>query len=193
MTPRRVSHRGIPDTVELWQNRCMSDRLSFPDGSEYVVVDSPPDPEHQPLVMEFLLAPHCQAPPPHIHPGAQRETFEILDGAFELRRGRSWQRLEASQSLTVEAREVHTFRNHESGPARVRNVHDPAHSFERYIRRIHGVVTQHGFTRISPRAALYLAMLMREHADTIVPAMPLRLPTALAATAGRALGLRLPD
>ena len=78
----------------------MSDRLSFPDGSEYVVVDSPPDPEHQPLVMEFLLQPQCQAPPPHIHPGAQRETFEVLDGAFELRRGRSWQRLDAGQSLT---------------------------------------------------------------------------------------------
>ena len=110
----------------------MSDRLSFPDGSEYVVVDSPPDPEHQPLVMEFLLAPHCQAPPPHIHPGAQRETFEVLDGAFELRRGRSWQRLEASQSLTAEAREVHTFRNHESGPARQpRNFRKPV------IRSLH--------------------------------------------------------
>ena len=117
----------------------------------------------------------------------------MLEGAFELRRAGSWHRLAAGQSLTVAPGEAHTFRNHESAPARVRNVHDPAHSFERYLRRVHALINEHRFERISPRAALYLATLMREHADTIVPAGPLRLPAALLAGIGGALRLRLPD
>lgn len=171
----------------------MSDRLLFPDGSEYTVVSSPADPGHEPLVMEFLLQPRCVAPPPHVHPRGQRETFEVLDGAFELQREGTWHRLDAGQSLTVEPGKVHTFRNHETAPARVRNVHAPAYSFERYIRRVHALVTEHGFTKISPRAALYLATLERQHHDTIVPGAPLRVPAALLATTGRALRLRLPD
>jgi quercetin dioxygenase-like cupin family protein len=171
----------------------MSDRLAFPDGSEYAVLNSPADPERDPLLMEFLLQPRCVAPPPHVHPGGQRETFEVLDGAFELRRGRTWHRLEAGEALTIEPGEVHTFRNHETTPARVHNVHEPAHSFERYIRRIHAVAIEHDFSKVTPRAALYLAALMREHRDTIVPAVPLRLPIALLATIARVLRLRLPD
>jgi quercetin dioxygenase-like cupin family protein len=170
----------------------VADRLTFPDGSEYTVLNEPADPQRDPLLMEFLLQPRCLAPAPHFHPGDQRETFEVLEGAFELRRGGGWHRLEAGQSLTVEPGEVHTFRNHESAPARIHNVHDPAHSFERYIRRIHAVASEHGFTKITPRAALYLAALIREHRDTIVPAAPLRLPTALLAAGARGLKLRLP-
>jgi quercetin dioxygenase-like cupin family protein len=170
----------------------VSDRLAFPDGSEYAVLESPADPEHEPLVMEFLLKPRCVAPPPHIHPGRQRETFEVLEGAFELLRGRSWHRLSAGESYTVEPGEIHTFRNHEAVPATVRDVHDPAQSFERYIRRVHAVVTEHGFTKISPLAAVYLATLIREHSDTMVPAAPLRVPMTLMAGLGRLLRLRLP-
>ena len=170
----------------------MSDSLVMPDGSAYTVLDSPADPAREPLLMEFLLQPDCLAPPPHVHPGGQRETFEVQEGAFELLRGRGWHRLEAGQSLTVEPGEVHTFRNREAAPARVRNVHDPAHSFESYLRRLHAVVTEHGFTSISPKAALYLSVLLREHRDTIAPAGPLRLPMAVLATIGRALRLRLP-
>lgn len=171
----------------------MTDRFELPDGTVYSVTGSPLDPEREPVVMEFVLPPGCVAPPPHIHPPDQRETFEVLEGAFELRSGRDWHRLEAGQSLTVEPGTVHTFRNREPGPALVRNVHDPAYSFERYIRRLHAVITEHGFTRLSPRAALYLSMLAREHNDTFVPASPLRAPMALLASIARVLRLRLPD
>jgi quercetin dioxygenase-like cupin family protein len=171
----------------------VTDRLEMPDGTVYSVTSSASDPERDPVVMEFLLPPGCVAPPPHVHPGGQRETFEVLEGAFELRSGRDWQRLEAGQSLTVEPGTVHTFRNRAPGPARVRNVHDPAYSFERYIRRVHALATEHGFTRMSPRAALYLALLAREHGDTFVPAPPLRAPMTLLSYIARALRLRLPE
>jgi quercetin dioxygenase-like cupin family protein len=169
-----------------------TDRLTMPDGSVYTFVDSPTDPEREPLVMEFLLQPDCIAPPPHVHPGSQRETFEVLEGEFELRKGRAWQRLEAGQSLTVEPGEVHTFRNRSGAPARVRDVHDPGHSFEPYLRELHALVTRHGFERVTPKAAVYLALLWREHADTIRPANPpMGAAMGLLAGIGRALRLRL--
>lgn len=170
----------------------MPDRLVMPDGSAFTVLDSPADPEREPLLMEFVLQPGCAAPPPHVHPGGQRETFEVLEGAFELRRGRAWHRLEAGQSLTIEPGEVHTFRNNEAGAVRIRNVHEPAHTFERYLRRLHAVSSEHGITGVSPKGALYLSLLWREHRDTIVPAPVLRAPMALLATIARVLRLRLP-
>jgi quercetin dioxygenase-like cupin family protein len=167
--------------------------LVFPDGSTYTVISSPADPEREPLLMEFLLMPDCAAPPPHIHPGGQRETFEVTEGAFELRKDSDWHRVEAGQSVTIESGEVHTFRNREGAPARVRNVHDPGRSFERYIRRLHALVCQHGFTGFSPRAALYVSMLTREHSDTeAAPSAPQRAAMAALAGLGRALRLRLP-
>jgi mannose-6-phosphate isomerase-like protein (cupin superfamily) len=171
----------------------VAEALVFPDGSTYTVIGSPADPEREPLLMEFLLMPDCAAPPPHVHPGGQRETFEVVEGAFELRQGSDWHRLAAGESLTVKPGEVHTFRNREGAPVRVRDVHDPAHSFEPYIRRLHALVSEHGFTGVSPRAALYLSLLWREHRDTIVPATaPQRVAMALLAAIGRALRLRLP-
>ena len=171
----------------------VAEPLVFPDGSTYTVISSPAEPEREPLLMEFLLMPDCMAPPPHRHPGGQRETFEVVEGAFELRKGSDWHRVAAGESLTVESGQVHTFRNRERSPVRVRNVHDPAYSFERYIRRLHALVTEHGFTGISPRAALYLSVLWREHLDTEVPAArPQRVAVALLAGLGRALRLRLP-
>jgi quercetin dioxygenase-like cupin family protein len=167
--------------------------LEFPDGSTYTVISSPADPERESLLMEFHLMPDCAAPPPHIHPGGQRETFEVTEGAFELRKGSDWHRVEAGQSLTVEPGEVHTFRNREHAPVRVRNVHDPGHSFEPYIRRLHALVSEHGFTGPSPKAMLYMSLLWSEHSDTIVPASaPQRAAMAVLAGVGRALRLRLP-
>jgi quercetin dioxygenase-like cupin family protein len=170
----------------------MTDQLVFPDGSEYTFIDSPADPGREPLVMEFLLKPGCLAPPPHVHPQAQ-ETFEVLEGAFELQGAGKWQRLQAGESLTVEPGQVHTFRNREGAPVRVRNVHNPGHSFERYLRRIDALLSEHGFTKVTPRAAMHLSMLYREHDETIRPAPALRIPTRILATIGRALRMRLPE
>lgn len=166
----------------------------MPDGSVYAVTARPADPSREPLEMEFLLMPDCPAPPPHVHPAGQRETYEVLEGSFEVRKGREWRRLEPGESVTVEPGEVHTFRNRGPAPVRVRNLHDPGHSFERYIRRLHAVVTQHDFRGVSPKAGVYLSMLWAEHRDTIAPANPVqRLGMGMLATVGRAARLSLPD
>jgi quercetin dioxygenase-like cupin family protein len=168
-----------------------ADEFAFPEGSRYKVIAAPANPEHEPLVMEMVYQPRCLAPPPHVHPNAS-DTFEVLDGTIEVRANGRWHRLQAGESITARPGEVHTFRNRGQASVRVRNVHDPAHSFERYLRRIDAVLREKGFTKVTPRAVLYLAMIERAHAETIRPAPALRVPMAVLASLGRIMRLRLP-
>lgn len=169
-------------------------RMRMPDGSEYAVLDRPEDPATGPLEMEFLLAPDCAAPPPHFHPGGQREAFTVVEGSFELLIGREWHRLETGDSREVAPGVRHTFRNRSGAPARIHNLHDPAHSFERYLRRLHALAIETGATSpTSPRMAIGLARLWEEHADTIRAAdAPLRLGLRVLAALGRLARIRPP-
>lgn len=169
----------------------MTDALTFPDGSVYRFVERPEDPETGSLVMDFELRPDCVAPPPHVHPGGQTEVFECLEGWFELLVGREWRRLDAGQSLTVPPGTRHTFRNQSGAIVRIRNLHEPAHSFEVYLRRLHAIVTETGPR--SPKLIAKFALLWRDHADTIAAAdPPLRLGLPLVAGAARLLRVTVP-
>jgi mannose-6-phosphate isomerase-like protein (cupin superfamily) len=170
------------------------DALRLPDGAEYRVVSRPADPEREPLVMEFVLPHDCIAPPPHLHPGGQRETFEVVQGSFELLVGHEWRPLAAGESLVVESGVRHTFRNHSGTTAIVRNVHDPAHSFEAYLRRVVALARRSGGAGpTSPRMMLAFTRLWREHSDTIVPAdLPMRVATATMGRLARLLGVSAP-
>src|SRR3954470_17919220 len=102
--------------------------------------------------MEFLIQPGAPGPPPHIHPDPVRETFEVLEGEFELLHGGDWKRLRAGESMTVEPGVAHTFRNESGAPVRIHDIHDPAHGFETYMRQIHAMVVDRGFQKITPKA-----------------------------------------
>jgi len=168
--------------------------LTMPDGTSFRVLERPANPSHGPLVMEFVLPKDCQAPPPHVHPGGQTETFEVVEGAFELLVGREWKRVDAGESMEIPPGTRHTFRNRNQEPARVRDVHDPAHSFESYIRRLHAIIAASGAGRPTAGALVRLAMLWREHADTIqITDPPARAGLALLAGFGRLARVRLPD
>ena len=172
----------------------MSDLLQMPDGTTFEFLERPDDPETGPLVMEFGLAPDCATPPPHIHPGGQTESFECVEGSFELLVGKEWKRLDPGEKVEVPPGTRHTFRNGSGAPARVRNVHSPAHSFERYIRRVHALVTGSGASsRSSPQLIIGVAQLWREHSDTIAAAgPPMRVAFTVLARVGGLLGLKPP-
>lgn len=167
----------------------------MPDGSMFRFLERAADPATDPLVMEFVLADRCAAPPPHIHPSGQTETFECCEGSFELLVGREWRQLDAGAKLEVPPNTRHTFRNHSGASARVHNVHAPAHSFERYIRRVHALATRTGATSPnSPRLAAGFAALIREHSDTIVLAdPPMRLAGAALGRFAGLLGIKAPE
>lgn len=171
------------------------DRLRMPDGSEYRVLARPSDPTTGALEMEFRLAPGCAAPPPHFHPRGQREAFTVVEGSFELLIGREWQRLDPGDSREVAPGVRHTFRNESGAPATIHNIHEPAHSFERYLRRLHALAVETGATRAtSPRMAIGLARLWEEHSDTIRPAdPPVRLGLRILAGVGRLARISPPD
>ena len=170
----------------------MADRLEFSDGTAWVFASSPEDPDTDPVVIEFHMPAGTQAPPPHYHPNGQRETFEVLEGSFEIKLDKEWKRVNKGETAVVEAGVVHTFRNDE--PVVIRNVHTPAYSFERYMRRIHAFATERGLEKLTPVGVVAMARLWRDHADTIRPGpVPLRVAMPALAGIGKVTGVRLPD
>lgn len=163
----------------------------MPDGSEFTVVTSAADPEHDAGRIDFTVLPDGPAPPPHVHP-SQTETFTALEGdSFEVQLDGEWSRLAEGESVAVKPGATHTFRNKGRGTVRVSTVHEPALSFERYIRRLHATAQEHDWQTLGPGAMVRVAVLWSEHSETIRPGPPpLRVAMGAAATFGSLVGLR---
>lgn len=170
----------------------MADRLEFGDGTAWVFVSSPDDPDRDPVVIDFHMPGGAQAPPPHYHPNGQRETFEVLEGSFEIQLDGEWQQVAEGETAVVEPGVVHTFRNSE--PVVIRNTHTPAYSFERYMRRIHAFATERNLEKLTPVGVVAMARLWSEHPDTMRPGpAPLRIAMPVLATVGKVARVSIPD
>jgi hypothetical protein len=137
--------------------------------------------------MELILPPGCIPPPPHVHPHSS-ETFEVLDGALELKCEGKWHRLTTGERLTIKPGQTHTLRNRERSCATYTN-QTAGMSATCAVWLMH----EHQFAKVTPRAAVYLATLDQQHRETIRPAAPLRVPMRALATIGRVMKLKLPD
>src|SRR4028118_519978 len=172
----------------------MADRLEFGDGTVWVFSSSPDDPDRDPVVIDMHMPDGAQAPPPHYHPNGQRETFEVLEGSFEMKLDGDWQTVEKGETAVVEPGVIHTFRNKSGAEVVIRNVHTPAYSFERYMRRIHAFATQRNLEKLTPVGVLAMARLWSEHPDTIRPGPPpLRIAMPALAAIGKAARVDVPD
>jgi len=162
----------------------------MPDGTAFEIVRSAADPERDPSEIVFTAQPGGPAPPPHVHP-RQREVFTLEEGDFELLIDGEWRRLAPGESVVVEAGAVHTYRNEGARTARVRTVHEPGLSFERYIRTLHATVVEHDTVKIGPAMAARMAVIWREHSDTIQPGpLPIRLAFGFLGRVGPLVGLK---
>lgn len=162
------------------------------DGSEFAVLKRPESAVDS-LVMRFTITPEAGSPPPHVHPHAI-ETFEVLEGEFELLMGSEWRRVGAGESVNVPAGMRHTFRNESGAEVVVRDVHAPHHDFETYIAAI-ARLTQDlkATTPKTPGAAARVAILFDRHSDLIQPAdLPLKLAFAVLRTVARVAGIKAP-
>jgi mannose-6-phosphate isomerase-like protein (cupin superfamily) len=171
----------------------VSERLEWPEGAIWVIEQSPANAATDPVVIEMRLPDGATAPPPHFHPDGQTETYEVLEGSFEVQRGGSWQEVRAGETASVESGTVHTFRNESGALCVLRNTHQPAHSFERYARRLHAFISERGTERVTPVVVLGVARLWSEHSDTLRPGpLPLRLAFPALAAVSRLARVRIP-
>ncbi len=163
------------------------------DGSEYSVLERPQGADGA-LVMRFRLTPNPGVPPPHIHPHTV-EVFEVLEGEFETLVGREWRTLQAGESVTVEPGVRHTFSNSSGTEVLIRNVHEPHHDFEAYIRAVAKISQEQRATDVkSPGAAARMAVLWDRHDDLIRPAdAPMKIAFPVLRGVARIARLSPPD
>ncbi len=145
------------------------DQFPMPDGSIYEVTAAAAESSGEFVEMIFTLPPGSLAPPPHVHP-RPIESYEVIEGTFDLMVGGEWRTLTEGQSASVPAGVLHTFKNRSEGTVRVRNEHRPAERFEDYIEHIYLLTTARGITGAKDlRAPVYLSMLMLEYPETLRP------------------------
>lgn len=138
--------------------------------------------------MEFVLPSGCVPPPPHVH-RSQVESYEVIEGRFEVVVDGVWQELGPGASVSVPIGSLHTFRNRSGDVVRVRNWHRPALRFEEFIERVSETLRAAGVRRPrDPRVPLYLSMIMLDYPETLFPGRRReRVPMRVLARLGRLL------
>jgi quercetin dioxygenase-like cupin family protein len=165
------------------------DRFVMPDGlGEYLVVRSHEETGGEYVEMEWSLPAGAFAPPPHRHP-TQVESYEVLDGSFEVMVDGAWHRLATGEVATVPVGANHTFRL-AGESVRVRNFHRPGGRFDEFIERQHRFVTSPRYRGLKrPSTAIAMAAAWHAHRDLLVPTNPgLRAVFTLLAPIGRLRG-----
>jgi quercetin dioxygenase-like cupin family protein len=145
------------------------------------------------LEMEWVLAPHSSGTPIHVHPAAT-ESYEVLSGTLDLYVDGSWRMLSVGEKASVEPGVPHTFRNATGLPTRVYNTHSPAMKFGEYFESLHRVVSSGAVPRgrMTPKAMLYLSMVMSDFSDEIRSVRPPQIVVTVVGRLARLLGYRVP-
>lgn len=165
-----------------------------PIGATFYVKKTATETDGRSLEMEWLLAPRSSGTPLHIHPSAT-ESYEVLEGELEIHVNGVWRVLSVGQKASVPPGVPHTFRNSSSSSTRVYNVHAPAMRFGEYFGGIDRIVGSGAIPRerMTPKAVLYLAMLMTRFEPEIQSVRPPQRIMRMLSSLARLLGYRLPD
>jgi mannose-6-phosphate isomerase-like protein (cupin superfamily) len=144
--------------------------------------------------MEWELAPQTGGTPIHIHPHAT-ESYEVIEGELDLYVDGTWRTLSAGEKAAVDPGVAHTFRNASNAPTRVYNTHAPAMKFGEYFEGLHRIVRSGAISagRITPKAILYMSVLMTSFKDEIRTVNPPHAVTRVFALVGRLMGYRMSD
>ena len=160
-----------------------------PIGAIFHVKKSAAETQGRSFEMEWELAPKTGGTPIHIHPHAT-ESYEVLEGALDLYVDGTWRKLSAGEKASVNPGVPHTFRNASNALARVYNIHAPAMRFGEYFEGLHRIVNSGAISteRITPKAILYLSVLMTSFKDEIRSVSPPHAVMRVIALVGRLLG-----
>lgn len=166
------------------------DRLDLsPIGAIFHVLRTGEDTNGAALEMEWELAPLASGTPVHVHPGAT-ESYDVIEGQLEVMIDGTWRTLSVGESASVPPGVAHTFRNPTRSVSRVRNVHAPAMRFADYFGTIHRIVESGSVAhdRMTPKAMLYLAVVMLWFKREIVSVRPPDFVVVLSASFAKLLG-----
>jgi quercetin dioxygenase-like cupin family protein len=134
-----------------------------------------------------------QGPPVHMHPNAD-ESFEVIEGSFEVFKNGTWTTLSPGETATFTAGVPHTFRNAGDEPAKIVTRIRPAGRSEAFFRDIHRGIHSGKVKRLppnGPRAAIYAALLYERYPDEIRPTGALKVVFKALALVGKALRFEL--
>ncbi|HEY7690793.1 MAG TPA: cupin domain-containing protein [Gaiellaceae bacterium] len=143
--------------------------------------------------VETIVRPHGFVAAAHVHP-AQTERFEILAGALEFRVAGKTVHAREGDELVVPPGTPHRFRNAGEAEARFLCEIRPALGFESLIETMFTLAAEGKTGKHGLPGPLQLAVIAREHFDTVrlpfPPATLQRAALAVGAPLGRALGYR---
>jgi quercetin dioxygenase-like cupin family protein len=141
--------------------------------------------------VETIVQPDGFVAAAHVHP-AQTERFEVLAGTLEFRVGGETVRASAGDEIVVPPGTPHRFRNDGAEQARFLMEVRPALKFESLIETMFTLAAEGKTGRRGLPGPFRLAVIAREHFDTVrlpFPPAPLqRAALAVGAPLGRALG-----
>jgi mannose-6-phosphate isomerase-like protein (cupin superfamily) len=135
-------------------------------GQKFCIKKTTTQTSGQSLEMEWELGPQTGGPPIHVHPRAT-ESYEVLQGQFDVWVNGGWKALAVGEKLAVEKAIPHTYRNASLGTTRVYNTHQPALKFDEYFEGLHTLAKRGVFNsnQLTFQTILYLSVLMTKHKD----------------------------
>ena len=165
-----------------------------PLGARFAIKKTASDTDGESFDMEWELDPKTGGTPVHIHPHAT-ESYEVLEGDFDVFVDGKWQTLSQGESASVEAGIPHTFRNTSSSTTRVYNKHQPAQKFDEYFEGLSMLVERGIITsdQMTPKAILYLAVLMTTYKEEIVSVSPPDVIMKILGFIGRLFGYKISE
>jgi len=128
----------------------------------------------------------------HIHPHAI-ETYELLQGKFDVYVNGNWRTLSVGEKVAVEKGVPHTFRKAGNETTRVYNTHQPAMRFDQFFEGLYKL-TNSGVSKSNQmtfKAILYLSVLHTSYEDEIQSVSPPNAIMQVFGFIGRLLGYKV--
>ena len=145
------------------------DTFSFPDGTQWLVERAPADTVDGSVHFIVTVPPSVFPPPPHRHALAT-DSYEVLEGSFNVSVDGQWRVVKAGERLDVPPGTVHTLANRSGAVARVRNVHRPACRFDEFVAHADRLLRARRIQTVKdPRVPILFSMLTLEYPDTFGP------------------------
>ena len=161
-------------------------------GQKFIIKKTTVETSGQSLEMEWELEPQTSGPPIHLHPHAT-ESYEVLQGKFDVYVNGGWMTLSVGEKVTIEKGVLHTYRNASHETTRLYNTHQPALKFDKYFEGLDTLTKRGVFksNQMTFKAILYLSVLMTKHKDETRLASPPYAITQVFGFIGRLLGYKV--